>query len=262
MNMNIQAYVSKLIKYEPLLEQLVIRDLKIKYRRSFLGYIWSLLNPLMMMGILTMVFSYMFRFDIPNYPLYLITGQVVFNFIAESTTAAMASIINNASLLKKVYVPKFIFPLSRIVSSFVTMLFSMVAVLIVMVFTGTSLKCTLFLLPIPMFFLFIFALGIGLILAALTVYFRDVFHLYGVFISLWSFVTPVFYPVSAVPDQVKYILLWNPLYYIVDYFRQIILYDTIPGFSDTVFCLALSVGPLLLGMFIFKKLQKNFLLYV
>ncbi|WP_288947442.1 ABC transporter permease [uncultured Megasphaera sp.] len=137
--------ISQLHKYIPLLRELVVRDLKIKYRRSFLGYLWSLMNPLLMMWILTIVFSYVFRFDIPNYPLYLIIGQVVFSFVSESTTAAMYSIIGNAALLKKVYVPKPIFPLAQVMSSFVTMLFSMVAIFIVMIVTGVALTPTLFL---------------------------------------------------------------------------------------------------------------------
>jgi ABC-type polysaccharide/polyol phosphate export permease len=251
-----------LYRYRFLLKELVVRDLRIKYRRSFLGYLWSLMNPLLMMCILTLVFSYVFRFDIPNYPLYLISGQIVFNFVAESTTAAMTSIVDNATLLKKIYVPQVIFPLARTASSFTTMLFSMVAVFIVMVFTHIPLRYTLLFLPIPMIFLFIFALGIGLAIAAFTVYFRDMLHLYGVFISAWSFLTPVLYPLSAVPDEVKNILLWNPLYYIVDYFRQIILYDTIPSFFTTMVCFEISIVTLLFGLLIFKKLQKSFLLYI
>ena len=117
-----------LYNYIPLLKELVLRDLRIKYRKSFFGYLWSLMNPLMMMCILTIVFSQVFRFDLPNYSLYLIIGQVVFNFVSEATTSAMYGIVGNAALLKKVYVPKLIFPLSRVLSSFVTLLFSMVAI--------------------------------------------------------------------------------------------------------------------------------------
>lgn len=254
--------ISQLHKYIPLLRELVVRDLKIKYRRSFLGYLWSLMNPLLMMWILTIVFSYVFRFDIPNYPLYLIIGQVVFNFVSESTTASMYSIVGNAALLKKVYVPKPIFPLARVASSFVTMLFSMVAIFIVMIATNVSLTPTLLLLPVPLFFLFVFSLGVSLIVSAVAVYLRDMFHLYSVFTTAWSFLTPIFYPISIVPDDFRWMLFWNPLFYIVSYFRKIILNDMVPTFNDTMLCLELSVGTLLLGMLIFKKLQNKFLLYV
>ena len=110
-------------KYRPLIRELVTRDLKVKYRRSVLGYMWSILNPLLMMLLQTLVFSYMFRFDIPNFPLYLICGNTLFNFFNESTNMGMGSVLGNASLIKKVYVPKFIFPISRVVSSFVNLLF-------------------------------------------------------------------------------------------------------------------------------------------
>ena len=124
------AQLQKWRKYKTLLGRLVQRDLKVKYRRSVLGYLWSLLNPLLMMLVMSIVFSYMFRYDIPNYPIYLITGQIMFTFFSESTTMAMGSIIGNASLIKKVYVPKYIFPISRVLSCFVTLLFSLVAVVI------------------------------------------------------------------------------------------------------------------------------------
>ena len=111
-------------KYRPLIRELVTRDLKVKYRRSFLGYVWSILNPLLMMLLQTLVFSYMFRFQIENFPLYLICGNTLFNFFNESTNMGMGSVLGNSSLIKKVYVPKFIFPISRVVSSFVNLLFS------------------------------------------------------------------------------------------------------------------------------------------
>ena len=126
-------------RYKPLIYELIIRDLKVKYRRSFLGYLWSLLNPLLMMLIMTVVFSYMFRLDIPNYPMYLICGQTLWSFFNESTTMAMTSILNNGPLIKKVYIPKFIFPISRVLSSFITMSFSLVAIIIVMLATHTAL---------------------------------------------------------------------------------------------------------------------------
>ena len=166
------------LQYKPLLKELVSRDLKVKYRRSFLGYVWSLLNPLLMMCVMTLVFSYMFRFDIPNYPLYLITGQTLWSFFNESTNMSMYSVLQNGALIKKVYIPKFIFPISRVLSSFVTMSFSLAAILIVMVFTKAPFCWTILLFPIPLFFLLLFAMGIGMVLSALSVYFRDITHLY------------------------------------------------------------------------------------
>lgn len=222
-------------RYIPLLSELIKRDLKIKYRRSFLGYLWSLMNPLLMMWILTLVFSYVFRFDIANYPLYLITGQIVFNFFSESTTIAMSSIINNAALLKKVYLPKVVFPLASIASSFVNMLFSLTAIFIVMLATDVRFSSTLIILPIGLLLLFVFSVGVGLVVSALAVYFRDLFHLYSVLLTALSFATPIFYPVNIIPEDLQYILEYNPLYYMVNFFRQIIFYDTVPSKIKKVF---------------------------
>ena len=137
-----------LIKYQWLLRELVARDLKIKYRRSVLGYLWSILNPLLMMIVLTVVFSNMFRFDIENYPVYLLSGQILFTFFAEATNMAMSSILAGASLIKKVYLPKYIFPVSRVISSFTTMVFSLIALVIVMLFTKADFYITLIILPL------------------------------------------------------------------------------------------------------------------
>ena len=138
------------LKYRPLLKELVKRDLRLKYRRSFLGYLWSLLNPLLMMTIMTIVFSFMFKSNIENFPLYLICGNTLFSFFNESTNMAMYSVLNNGALIRKVYIPKFIFPISRVLSCFVTMSFSLVAILVVMVVTRSTIYWTLLLFWVPL----------------------------------------------------------------------------------------------------------------
>ena len=167
-------------KYRPLIRELVTRDLKVKYRRSVLGYMWSILNPLLMMLLQTLVFSYMFRFDIPNFPLYLICGNTLFNFFNESTNMGMGSVLGNASLIKKVYVPKFIFPISRVVSSFVNLLFSLAAILLVMLITRSPFYWTILLVWVPLLLLLAFCCGMAVLLSALAVYFRDLQYLYGI----------------------------------------------------------------------------------
>lgn len=251
-----------LLKYRPLLKELVARDLKVKYRRSFLGYMWSLLNPLLMMAIMTIVFSYMFRFDIPNYPLYLICGQTLWTFFNESTNMCMYSVIQNSALIKKVYIPKFIFPLSRVFSSFVTMSFSLAAILIVMLFTKAPFYWTILLFPIPLFFLLLFSTGIGMILSALSVYFRDITHLYGVLTLAWMYLTPVFYPLSALPPEVTPIIMSNPMYYYINFFREIVLYGQVPALNSWITCAGCSLIALGTGLIVFRKLQRNFILYI
>ncbi|MEF9892082.1 MAG: ABC transporter permease [Anaerorhabdus sp.] len=245
-------------KYIPLIRELVKRDLKVKYRRSFLGYVWSLLNPLLMMIVMSAVFSFIFRFDIPNYPLYLITGQTLWTFFNESTNIAMYSIIQNAALLKKIYIPKFIFPISRVISSFVTMMFSLIAILIVMVFTGVKVTWAILLFPIPLCFLFIFCVGIGMILSSLSVYFRDITHLYSVVCLAWMYATPIFYPINQLSVWMQNLMKLNPMYHFINCFRQIVLYGNVPGYNTFFGCIASSLVVLIIGLFVFNKLQKNF----
>lgn len=261
-NMNNKTLCYQIKKYYPLILELVSRDLKVKYRRSFLGYIWSLLNPLLMMMVMTLVFSYMFRFDIPNYSLYLICGQTLWAFFNESTNMAMYSIVQNASLIKKVYIPKYIFPISRVFSSFVTLSFSLTAILIVMVFSKANFYWTALLFFIPLFLLFLFSCGISLILSALSVQFRDVTHLYSVLTLAWMYITPIFYPISAVPNEVATIITSNPITGYVLLFRSLVLYGTIPSFNLWLQCICWSIGSIIVGICIFRKAQDHFIFYV
>ena len=261
-NFQLSASIQRLNKYKPLIHELVTRDLKVKYRRSFLGYLWSLLNPLMMMAIMSLVFSYMFRFDIPNYPLYLICGQTLWNFFNESTTASMHSVLVNGSLIRKVYIPKYIFPTSRVLSSFVTMSFSLVAILIVMLVTRVSITWKLLLLPIPLAFLLLFCMGVGMALSAFAVYFRDVLHLYNVVVMAWMYLTPIFYPVSALPEKVAFLLQFNPMYHYITFFRAVVLYGTVPEASVWVGTVGFGLLFFVAGWMIFRKLQRNFILHV
>lgn len=261
-NIHLSASLQRLNKYKPLIHELVTRDLKIKYRRSFLGYVWSLLNPLLMMAVMSLVFSYMFRFDIPNYPLYLICGQTLWGFFNESTTAAMHSVLGNGALIRKVYIPKYIFPISRVLSSFVTMSFSLAAILIVMVVTRVPFTWKLLLLPIPLAFLLLFCMGMGMALSAFAVYFRDVLHLYNVVMMAWMYLTPVFYPVSALPEKVAFLLQFNPMYHYVTFFREVVLYGTIPAASVWLGTIGFALLFFSVGLLIFRKLQRDFILHV
>lgn len=254
--------VRRFKSYLPLLKELVKRDLKVKYRRSFLGYLWSLLNPLLMMCVLSFVFSTMFESTVPNFPLYLICGQTLWGFFSEATNMAMFGIIHNNTLIKKVYVPKMIFPLSRVMTSFVTMSFSLIAILIVMVFTGSAFYWTVLLFWVPLLFLFVFCCGVGMALSALSVFFRDITHLYGVVTLAWMYATPIFYDASVLPDEVRNVLLWNPMYYYIDFFRELILYGTVPGWDILAICTGCSLAAVGLGFAIFQRLQKRFILYI
>lgn len=254
--------ITHLSQFKPLLYELVIRDIKIKYRRSVLGYIWSLLNPLMMMAIMTIVFSHVFRANVQNYPLYLICGQILFAFFSESSNLSMYSILNNATLIKKIYIPKFIFPISRVVSSFVNLGFSLTAVLIVMVITRAPVYWTIILVFLPIILLFIFCTGIGLALSSLTVYFKDIKHLWGVIVTAWMYCTPIFYSVDMLPERVQMLLSFNPMYYYIMTFRELLMLGTVPHLRMWIGCTVSATLSLGLGLIVFDRLQRDFILHI
>lgn len=249
--------------YRELTEQLIIRDIKLKYRRSYLGYLWSVLNPLMLMIVLMIVFSNIFRFDIPNYPLYLISGQVIFNFMVEATNSAVWSITGNSTLLKKTYVPKYIFTLSKVGSSLVNLLFSLGALCIVMLVTQASFTWSLLFFPVILLQLFIFCLGISLFLAAATVFFRDIQYLWGVCVSMWMYLTPIFYPASIIPEEYQGLYKGlNPMYWYLEQFRDIVLYAQIPAFNSILIGSSVALLMLVVGSWYFNKKQDEFILYI
>ena len=260
--LSIDPILNHFNKYKPLIYELVIRDLKVKYRRSFLGYLWSLLNPLLMMGVMSFVFGSFFRSNIENYPLFLICGQTLYGFFTESTNMAMGSILANGALIRKIYIPKFIFPFSRIMSSFVTMSFSLAAILIVMIITGARFHWTLLLSIVPIFFLFLFCCGLGMILSALCVYFRDISHLWGVITLAWMYATPIFYSVDNMSERVAKIIRLNPLYHFITLFRSLVMFGTIPDIHAWLWGIGSGLAAFAVGLLVFGKLQKNFILYI
>lgn len=249
-------------QYRHLLRELVIRDIKVKYQRSVLGVLWTVLNPLLMMIILTIVFSSIFRFNIEYYPVYVLLGNIVFNFFANSTRMSVNIMVDNAALLKKVYIPKYLFPMALVCSGVVNFLFSLIAMFIVLVLLDMPFYKTMLFLGIPFFYLFLFTLGISMIISAFNVLFRDIMHLYGVMLTAWSYMTPLFYPVEIIPDGFRWMITINPLYYYVNYFRELILHGTMPGFEINVLCFVIGGGTFLLGAMVFMKLQNKFILYI
>jgi len=258
----VTQYVQNFLKFKPLLLELVVRDIKIKYRRSILGVLWTLLNPLLMMLVLSVVFSNIFKFDVENYPLYILSGQVIFNFFSESTSSAMSSIINNAPLIKKVYIPKYLFAISRIASSVINIMASFTALILVMIFTNAELHYTLFLSFIPILILIIFSTGVGLILATIAVKFRDIIHLYGVFITALTYLTPVIYPISILPARIRFIVELNPITGMLNDFRDLILYNTVPSIGSFAKSGLIAAAALICGLYIFYKHQDKFILNI
>lgn len=250
------------VRYRFLLGQLVGKEFKLKYRRSYLGIAWSLINPLLMMIVVSAVFSFVFRFNIENFPAYLILGQTMFNFFSEATQLSLLSIIQSGQLVKKVYVPKCIFPLSRVLSSGVNALITFVSVIIV--FAYYKIYPDILILYLPLFFtyFFVFTFGVCLILSTIEVFMRDIQHLYGVVLTALGYVTPIFYPVDSLSPIMVTLLNFNPLYHFLKYYRNILFYHQCPTVTDNVVCLGLALVALIIGMLCFFKNQKKFILYI
>lgn len=255
-------YIKNFIKYKHLLKQLVIRDIKVKYKHSILGILWSVLNPLLTMLVISIVFSELFQSSVQNFSVYLISGNIIFSFFSEATSMSMTSIIGGAQLIKKVYIPKYIFPLSRNLSSFVNLLFSLIAVALIMIITKVKISLAILFMPIILILLLIFAIGFSLILSAYAVFFRDIIHFYSVLIMLLMYLTPLFYPEEIIPERYKIFLYLNPLYYFVKSFRLTILYAQMPDLQLVLTCLIIAFATLFIGFFVFYKKQDKFILYV
>ena len=249
-------------KYVSLLRELVTRDIKVKYRGSLLGLLWSVLSPLMMMVVMTIVFSTVFKSQIDHFPIYYLSGYLIFTLNSEATTDAMYSIIGNAPLLKKVYVPKYLFPVSKVFTALVNSVFSLIAMFIIMAVTRVPFSITLIMLPYLLFYTLLFSTGLALFLAAVATIFRDLCYIYQVVIYAWTFLTPIFYPASSLEGIALQIMNLNPMYHLLNYSRSIVLYGVFPSLGLNLFCLAMGLAMLAFGSFVFKKLHKSFIFYV
>lgn len=249
-------------KYLFLISQLVIRDFKTKYKRSIFGVFWSFLNPLLTMTVQFLVFSTIFTTDTKNYPVYLLCGVVCFSFFSECTSMCLSSISGNSRLLTKVYIPKYIFPLARTISSLVNLLISLVPLFLVCLIMQINLQPQALLIFFFLGCLILFSLGVGMFLSALMVFFRDIQFLWTVIIQIWMYATPIFYPAEIIPDKYKFIVQFNPLYHFVGNARKCILEGISPEPRAYLYCLIFALCSLLIGSFVFKKTQDKFALYL
>lgn len=255
-------------RYSFLLQQLVMRDFKVKYKRSVLGVLWSVLNPLFMMIILTLVFSRVFKLSDPsikNYPVYLLTGLLFFNYFSEATNLGLGAVVGNFNLITKVYMPKYIFPLSKVLSSGLNFVFSFVALYLIILFERVPITWVHIFLPLDMIYITIFAIGVSMFISALAVFFRDMFYIYGVILTAWTYVTPVMYSLKIL-DSVRYpwlvpLLKLNPLYHYITYARDII-FGTVPSLQQNLICLAASLITLAIGLLFFRSKQDKFIYYI
>lgn len=256
-------YLHEFWKYKDLLKLLVSKNIKLKYRRSWLGYVWSILNPLLTMVVMAIVFSTMFSRNIENFPVYLFCGQLLFNFMNQSTHQALSSITGNAALLKKTYVPKYIFTLSKITSGLVDLFFSLGALVIVMLVTRAKVTWYALLFPFVLIQLYVFCIGLGLFLAQAGVFFKDTQFIYNAVTTAWMYLTPIFYPMEALSDQlIWFIKHFNPMYFYIGQFRDLVYYGRMPGNMIILAGCGAALAMLAIGMWSFMRSKDRFILYI
>ena len=258
-------------RFKFLMSQLILRDFKVKYKRSVLGILWSLLYPILMMAVMALVFSNMFTFQVEgiNYLVYLMTGIIMFQYFSEATSAAMVSVVTNFSLINKVYIPKYIFPLGKCLFVGINFLLTLIPWFAIIILTqfglGTypaSINFYYLLLPLIFLCLFLFTIGIGLFLACTSVFLRDIFYIYGIITTIWQYFTPIFYSIEIIPDKLQFLFQFNPLYQFLTATRSIVLYGNCPSALNLILCVVYAIIALVVGTIVFKKKQDKFIYYI
>ncbi len=260
---NVIKELRDLVRHRNLLWNLVRRDLTVRYKRSIIGFFWTMLNPLLLMIILTVVFSTIFRFEgIENYPTYFLSTYLVFGFYAQTTNQSMASLSWNGALMKRVRVPKSIFAVSTTLSGLANLCLAYVPLFLIMIVTGAPICATVLYLPISFLLIAMFTLGVSLMLSAMAVYFEDVQHMYQVATFGLMYMTPIIYPISIVPYKWLWVIRANPLTHLVKLARDPFYGCTLPGEHVILASVAASVIALVLGWIVFHRLARGFYLHV
>ncbi len=254
--------VDEQMKYFVFMKEVVKRDIKRKYYKSVLGVLWTVLNPLLSMLVMTLIFSTLFKRNIENFPIYLLCGQLIFNFISGSSRQSLNAILGNAGYIRAIYIPKYIFVLSRVVEGLVDLLFSLTALFLVMLFTKAPFTPNLLMIPVLLILVFMFALGLSFILATYGTFFRDLHHLYGIFTMLWMWTSAILYPISIIPLSYSFLFDLNPAIHFITIMRAICHEGVPPTEKSLIIATCYSILTLLLGISVFKSNENKFFLYV
>jgi ABC-2 type transport system permease protein len=254
--------IRELFGFAEVLEELVKRDLKVRYKRSVLGIFWTMLNPLLMMIITTIVFSNLFRGSIERFPIYVLSGYLVWTFFSQSTVTASSSILDSSGLTRKVYVPAALFPLACVVSALVNLALSLIPLILLMIVAGGQFTWALLFLPLAALLLSVFCYGVGLILSSSAVFFRDAVYTYQVLLIAWMYLTPLFYPVEIIPERFRVFLYLNPVYYLVELFRAPVYEGTLPDPIIVLAATGFAVATVVIGWWFFEATRKRFVAYL
>lgn len=244
-------------QYSFAIKQLVSREVKRKYARSYLGVVWSVLNPLMTMAVLSMIFSTMFRRSIENFPIYYLTGNIFWQLFSGATNSAMTALVDNKSLLMKVKMPKQNFVLARVYTALTNFGYTCIAYVLMLFVFQIKPSWTMLLFPIPVICILLFSMGIGYILSILYVFFGDIKYLYSVVLTLWMYISAIFYPIDQLPAGVQQMVGMNPIYIFINFARQCVMFQTVPDVMEWVKMIIWSISMFVLGYWFFRKNENS-----
>ena len=250
--------IKELYDYREMISNLVKKDLKVRYKGSVLGFLWTFLNPLLQLVVYTIVFSTIMRVDIDKYYIYLFVGLIPWIFFASSIQVGAVSIMMNKDLIKKIYFPRIILPISTVNSAFMNMFYSMIIVVLTLIVSGIGISKYILFLPIAMIMQYILVLGMIFVFSALNVYFRDLEYILNIIVMIWFYLTPVVYTMDMVPEKYRFWFYLNPMTGIINFYRDILYYKRMPTFKSFGGILIYGIVMVVIGYFVFEKLQKNF----
>lgn len=253
MNGSLLGAAREVVQYRSLLWTLVARDLKVRYKRSVLGVVWTMLNPLLMMIVFSIVFASVFRFSVEHFTVYFLSAYVLWNFVSQTTSWSTACLLSYAPLIRKVYVPKAIFIMATVLSGLVNLLVSLVPLALLMAVLDHPFRPALLFVPVSILIATMFALGISFLLAGVCIEFADVVQIYNALLLAWMYLTPIVYPLDVVPEHFRWIIVANPMYAIVETFREPIFGGVMPSMSLIVRSTVWSAGLMLFGWWIFER---------
>jgi ABC-type polysaccharide/polyol phosphate export permease len=245
-------------RYRDLIVFLVRRDLTARYKRSVLGIAWTMLNPLGMMIVLSIVFSQIFRMNIADYPAYVLSGLISWTFFAQTSSAAINVLVWGGDLMQRIYIPRSAFAISSIGTGLINLLLSLVPLIVVMVVIGTPLHLTILLAPISMILLGLFSLGVGLLISTIGIYFADIVEMYSIVIMAWFYITPIIYTLDLLPANLQGWLQFNPMVTLVELFRSLVFYGKIPTLENWLISIGVALGMFLIGWLVFTGKSDEF----
>ncbi len=254
--------IAKLKTYQFLFEELVKRDFKKRYNRTVLGIVWSVLSPLLMLSVMAVIFGNFFGRSIEHYVIYLFSGQIIFNYFTEATNEGMLALVSNSSIFTKINVPKYLFLFSKNVSAIINFIIILFIYFFFVLLEGISLTWEFVLLIYPIVCLIIINVGIGLILSALYIFFRDIQYLYRIFTQIVMYGSAIFYSIDILPQHLQMLFYCNPVFVCITYFRSIVLHNTVPDLWLHLLLLGYAIVLFEIGCWVYKKYNYKFLYYV